>query len=258
MDFAPALAEAQQLGYAEADPSLDINGWDTAHKAIILAALAYGFWLDPARIFVEGIDELKGSDIRFAAELGYRIKLLAIIKAAAGNAIEVRVCPTLIPKSHVLASVNGVYNAIAVHGDIVGETLFYGRGAGQDPTSSSVLGDLVEASIALESSRSWYGFTAHDLYGKCQPIEEAISKYYLRLSVEDRPGVLAQIAGALGEAGIGILSVIQPESHYEGTAQLVLMIHDASFGAMRNAAQKIASLACVKAAPTLLHVESFA
>ncbi len=257
MDFAPALAEAQQLGYAEADPTFDINGWDAAHKAIILASLAYGFWLDPMRIFVAGIEQLTASDIRFADELGYRIKLLATIRAGEGNAIEVRVCPTLIPKSHVLASVNGVFNAIAVRGDIVGETLFYGRGAGQDPTSSSVLADLAEASVGLESSRFCYGFTSHDLYGKCQPVEWTISKYYLRLSVDDRPGVLAQIAGALGELGIGILSVIQPESHSEGSATLVLMIHDAPFGAMRTAAERIASLACVKDTPALLHVESF-
>ena len=257
MDFAPALAEAQRLGYAEADPTFDINGWDAAHKAIILASLAYGFWLDPMRIFVAGIEQLTASDIRFADELGYRIKLLATIRAGEGNAIEVRVCPTLIPKNHVLASVNGVFNAIAVRGDIVGETLFYGRGAGQDPTSSSVLADLAEASVGLESSRSCYGFTSHDLYGKCQPVEWTISKYYLRLSVDDRPGVLAQIAGALGELGIGILSVIQPESHSEGSATLVLMIHDAPFGAMRTAAERIASLACVKDTPALLHVESF-
>jgi homoserine dehydrogenase len=257
MDFAPALAEAQQLGYAEADPSLDINGWDAAHKAIILASLAYGFWLDPASLYVSGIDQLTASDIRFAGELGYRIKLLATIKAGAGNAIEVRVCPTLIPRNHVLASVNGVFNAIAVRGDIVGETLFYGRGAGQDPTSSSVLADLAEASFGLQSSRFCYGFTSHDLYGKCQPVEQAISKYYLRLSVDDRPGVLAQIAGALGDAGIGILSVIQPETHSEGSAVLVLMIHDATFGAMRAAVARIAALACVKDTPALLHVESF-
>jgi homoserine dehydrogenase len=257
MDFAPALAEAQQLGYAEADPTFDINGLDAAHKAIILASLAYGFWLDPRRILVAGIEQLTASDIRFADELGYRIKLLATIRAGAGNAIEVRVCPTLIPKNHVLASVNGVFNAIAVRGDIVGETLFYGRGAGQDPTSSAVLADLAEASVGLENSRFCYGFTSHDLYGKCQPVEWTISKYYLRLSVDDRPGVLAQIAGALGELGIGILSVIQPESHSEESATLVLMIHDAPFGAMRTAAEKIASLACVKDTPALLHVESF-
>jgi homoserine dehydrogenase len=257
MEFGPALAEAQQLGYAEADPSLDINGWDAAHKAIILASLAYGFWLDPAKILVTGIDQLTASDIRFADELGYRIKLLATIRAGANNAIEVRVCPTLIPKSHVLASVNGVFNAIAVRGDVVGESLFYGRGAGRDATSSSVLADLAEASVGLESSRFCYGFTSHDLYGKCLPVEDALSKYYLRLSVEDRPGVLAQIAGALGEAGIGILSVIQPESHAAGSATLVLMIHDAPFGAMQHAAERIASFTCVRSAPAFLHVEAF-
>ncbi len=257
MDFTPALGEAQQLGYAEADPTLDINGWDAAHKAIILASLAYGFWLDPAKIHVAGVEKVSAADIRFANELGYRIKLLATIKAGAGNAIEVRVVPTLIPKTHVLASVNGVYNAIAVRGDIVGESLFYGRGAGQDPTSSSVVADLAEAAIALESPRFCYGFTSHDLYGKCQPSGEAVSKYYLRLSVEDQPGVLARIAGALGEAGIGILSVIQPEGHEEGAVPLVLMIHDATFAAMTQAVEKIAALPGVKAAPALLHVETF-
>lgn len=257
MDFAPALAEAQQLGYAEADPALDINGWDAAHKAIILASLAYGFWLDPARIYVAGIERVTAADIRFADELGYRVKLLATIRSGANNAIEVRVCPTLIPKSHVLASVNGVFNAIAVRGDIVGESLFYGRGAGQDPTSSSVLADLAEAASALESPRFCYGFTSHDLYGKCLGIDESVSKYYLRLNVEDQPGVLAKIAGALGESGIGILSVIQPETPEAGPVPLVLMIHDAAFGAMRKASEKIAALDCVKDAPILLHVESF-
>ena len=256
MDFAPALAEAQQLGYAEADPTLDINGWDAAHKAIILASLAYGFWLHPESIFVSGIDNVTASDIRFADELGYRIKLLASIRAGIDNAIEVRVSPTLISKAHVLASVNGPFNAIAVRGDVVGESLFYGRGAGRDPTASSVLADLAEASAGLENPRSSYGFTSHDLYGKCQPVKDAISKYYLRLTVDDRPGVLAQIAGALGAAEIGILSVIQPETHHEGAATLVLMIHDAPFGAMRSAAEQIAALGCVRGVPTLFHVES--
>ncbi|MEI6338984.1 MAG: homoserine dehydrogenase, partial [Verrucomicrobiota bacterium] len=243
MDFASALAEARQLGYAEADPTLDVNGWDAAHKAIILASLAYGFWLDPAKILVTGIESVTAADIRFAKELGYSIKLLATIKAGEGNAISVRVCPTLIPKQHVLASVNGVFNAIAVRGDVVGETLFYGRGAGQDPTASSVLSDLAEAACALESPRFCYGFTSHDLYGKCQPTAEAVSKYYLRLSVKDEPGVLAKIAGALGESGIGILSVIQPEGMAADSVPLVLMIHDAAFGTMQKASAKIAALA---------------
>ena len=257
MDFAPALAEAQQLGYAEADPALDINGWDAAHKALILASLAYGFWLDPSRIFVDGVEKVTASDIRFADELGYRIKLLATIKAGSGNAVEVRICPTLIPKSHVLASVNGVFNAIAVRGDIVGESLFYGRGAGQDPTSSSVLADLAEAARALKSPCHCYGFTSHELYGKCLPVEDTVSKYYLRLSVADQPGVLAQIAGALGESAIGILSVIQPEHQEEGSVPLVLMIHDAPFGAMQKAVARIGALNCVKDTPALLHVETF-
>ncbi len=257
MDYAPALAEAMALGYAEADPTLDINGWDAAHKAIILASLAYGFWLDPATILVTGIDTVTAADIAFADELGYRIKLLATIRAGAGNDIEVRVCPTLIPKSHVLASVNGVFNAIAVRGDVVGESLFYGRGAGQDPTTSSVLADLAEAAVALAAPRFCYGFTSHDLYGKCAPIEDSVSRFYLRLAVEDRPGVLAQIAGALGESGIGILSVIQPEGEEEGSVPLVLMIHDAAFGATQAAAKRIAGLPCVKSPPALLHVATF-
>jgi homoserine dehydrogenase len=257
MDFAPALEEAKQLGYAEADPTLDINGWDAAHKALILASLAYGFWLDPDQIFVSGIDQVTAADIRFADELGYRLKLLATIQAGPENAIEVRVCPTLIPKSHVLASVNGVFNAVAVKGDIAGDSLFYGRGAGQDPTSSSVISDLAEAAAAIESPRFCYGFTSHDLYGKCQPVDESISRYYLRLAVNDQPGVLAAIAGALGEAGIGILSVIQPEGQEGDSVPLVLMIHDASYGAMRKAVERIAGLDCVRDQPVLLHVESF-
>jgi homoserine dehydrogenase len=142
MGFKAALAEAQAAGYAEADPALDVNGGDAAHKAIILASLAYGFWVPAGSIFVEGIEKVTAGDIQFAGKLGYTIKLLAHIKAAASGAIEVRVHPTLVPKSHVLASVNGVFNAIAVRGDVVGETLFYGRGAGQDATSSAVIADI--------------------------------------------------------------------------------------------------------------------
>jgi len=255
LDFAEALREAQESGFAEADPTLDINGWDAAHKTIILASLAYGFWLSPSDLYVEGIQGIEAQDIRFARELGYRIKLLSTIRADAGGAIEARVCPTLIPDTHVLASVNGVFNAISLRGDIVGESLFYGRGAGQDPTSSSVLGDLAEAAASLGGGLRCYGFRPHELYGRCRPTGESIARYYLRLGVQDTPGVLAQIAGILGEAGIGISSVIQPETHDAGPIPLVLMIHDASFGAMQMAVSRIAGLACVQAPPTLLHVE---
>ncbi len=258
LDFAEALAEAQALGYAESDPTLDVNGWDAAHKAIILASLAYGFWVRSDEVHVAGIDLLTSDDIRFAAQLGYTIKLLATIKTDAANAIEVRVCPTLIPKAHVLASVQGVFNAVWLRGDVVGEALFYGRGAGQDPTASSVIADLAETVVALQSPRRCYGFTSHDLYGNLKPVDAAVSQFYLRLLVDDTPGVLAQIAGILGDAGIGISSVIQPESQEPGPLPLVLMIHDATFGRMREAVARIGALACVKTEPMLLPVENFA
>ena len=257
LDFADALAEAQSLGYAESDPTLDVNGWDAAHKAIILASLAYGFWVESSDVHVAGIDRLTSDDIRFAAQLGYAIKLLATIKSDSANAIEVRVCPTLIPKSHVLASVQGVFNAVWLRGDVVGESLFYGRGAGQDPTASSVIADLAECAVALQSPRRCYGFTSHDLYGKLKSNDDVVSQFYLRLLVDDTPGVLAQIAGILGAAGIGISSVIQPEGHDAGPLPLVLMIHDASHGRTREAVAQIAALACVKAEPALLPVETF-
>lgn len=259
LDFEEALAEAQKEGYAEADPTLDINGWDAAHKAIILASLAYGFWVDARQVRVEGIQRVTAADIRFAAGLGYKIKLLATIKACAGTEteIEVRVAPTLIPRSHVLASVSGVFNAVAVRGDVVGESLFYGRGAGMDPTASSVIADLADAASALASPRQCVGFTSHELYGRLRPADECVMQFYLRLAVEDRPGVLAQVANVLGRSGIGISSVIQPESHEQGPVPLVLMIHDAALGRMRAAVEEISALDCVKAQPVLFDVEPF-
>lgn len=258
LDFAAALAEAQAGGYAEADPSLDVNGWDAAHKAIILASLAYGFWIRADQIYVEGIEKITPADIQFARELGYKIKLLAIIKADEKSEIEVRVHPTLIPKSHVLASVNGVFNALAVHGDVVGETLFYGRGAGQDPTASAVISDLAEAAVALDSPRRSYGFVPHALYGQCRSIDDIVSQYYLRVSVADRPGVLAQVAGILGEHDIGISSVIQPESHEAEAVPLVLMIHDATNARLAKAVERIGKLESVRKPPRMIRVETLA
>ena len=257
LGFDEALAEAQKAGYAEADPSLDVNGGDAAHKAVILASLAYGFWIPMDKIFVEGIESLTANDICFADRLGYRIKLLATIKADP-DGIEVRVHPALVPKAHVLASVNGVFNAMAVKGDIVGDTLFYGRGAGQDPTSSAVISDIAEAADALISPRRNLGFMPHGLYGTCKPIDQIVTEFYVRLSVEDRPGVIAQIAGILGELNIGISSILQPESEDEGsTVPLVLMIHKASHGQITSALTRIAALPPVKRPPRMLRVEHF-
>lgn len=258
LSFADALAEAQAAGYAEADPTLDVNGWDAAHKAVILASLAYGFWVPTDKIYVEGIEQITANDISFAKKLGYSIKLLGIIKADDSGEIEVRVHPTLIPEKHVLASVNGVFNALAVHGDIVGQTLFYGRGAGQDPTSSSVIADLAEAGAALLSPRGNYGFMPHGLYGTCKPIDEIVCEYYLRLTVEDRPGVIAQISGVLGGLNIGISSLFQPEGNEGEAVPLVFVIHKATSAQIQKALDQIGALPCVKKAPRMIRVENFA
>ncbi len=257
LSFHAALKEAQELGFAEADPALDVNGWDAAHKAIILASLAYGFWVRTDKIYVEGIEMITAEDIRFSRELGYCIKLLAIIKADEKEGIEVRVHPTLIPLSHVLASVNGVFNAVAVRGDVVGETLFYGRGAGQDPTSSAVLSDLAEAAAAIDCPRRSFGFTPHALYGICKRIDEVVSQYYLRISVIDKPGTLARVAGILAELEIGISSVIQPEAQEGESVPLILMIHDATNTQMTSALLQISRLECVKRPPRMIRVEAF-
>ncbi|MEQ1861586.1 MAG: homoserine dehydrogenase [Chthoniobacteraceae bacterium] len=258
MGFAAALAEAQAAGYAEADPTLDVNGGDAAHKAVILASLAYGFWVPMESIFVEGIEQLTAGDICFAEKLGYRVKLIAHIKADP-DGIEVRVHPTLIPKTHVLASVNGVFNAMMVKGDVVGETLFYGRGAGQDPTSSAVISDIAEAAEALVSPRRNLGFMPHGLYGTCKPIAGIVSEFYVRLTVEDRPGVIAQIATILGELNVGISSILQPEAEAEdATVPLVLMIHMATNAQITAALDRIGALDCVKKPPRMIRVEHFA
>jgi homoserine dehydrogenase len=210
------------------------------------------------RIFVEGVEEITANDICFARKLGYSIKLLGIIKADASGEIEVRVHPTLIPEKHVLASVNGVFNALAVQGDIVGDTLFYGRGAGQDPTSSSVIADLAEAAAALQSPRSNYGFMPHGLYGTCKSMDDIVSEYYLRLTVEDRPGVIAQVSSVLASLNIGISSIFQPEGTEGEAVSLVLVIHKATNAQIKAALEKIGALECVKKTPRMIRVENFA
>ena len=258
LSYADALQEAQEKGYAEADPTLDVSGWDAAHKAIILASLSYGFWIKTEDVHVEGIDKVSIEDIRFAERLGYGVKLLSVIRADADGRVEVRTQPTLLPQSHVLANVNGAFNAIVVNGDIVGETLFYGRGAGQDPTSSSVISDLCEAAATLIYGARHSGFVPHGLYGRSKPINETISRYFVRLTVYDQPGVLGQITTALGARGIGISSVIQPEDleSVSDTASLVLMIDDAELGDMKAAMAEIAELACVSRPAVWLRVET--
>src|SRR5438552_14023347 len=210
-DFADVLAEAQRLGYAEAEPSLDVDGHDAAHKIGILASLAHGFWVGPKQIYVEGIRHVSRLDIRFAGELGYTIKLLGIVKKVErmggtkrppnGCApIQVSVYPTLVPNLHVLASVNDVFNAIYVRGDVVGDTLYYGRGAGQDATASAVLSDLADAALDLkcDTKSRIPPFVPHERERAVLPIDAVFPRYYVRLNVTDRPGTMAKAGTVLG------------------------------------------------------------
>jgi homoserine dehydrogenase len=268
-DFADVLADAQKLGYAEAEPSLDVDGHDAAHKTGILASLAHGFWVNPKQVHVEGIRGITRLDIQFASQLGYTIKLLGIVKkspparsrsGAKGCApVQVSVYPALIPDGHVLASVNGVFNAVYVRGDVVGDTLYYGRGAGQDATASAVLSDLADAALDLKcgSKSRIPPFVPHECEGAVLPIDEVVSRYYVRLSVVDKPGTLARIAAILGQARIGISSVIQPEGHEGESVPLILMIHDATNAAMLKALDQIRRLGVVKAPPIMIRVETF-
>ncbi len=264
-DFASVLAEAQRSGYAEAEPSLDVDGHDSAHKTGILASLAHGFWVKPDHIHVEGIRAITQQDMLFTGQLGYTIKLLGIVKRIANPAakkksqIQVSVYPALVPNTHLLGKVNGVFNAIFVRGDVVGDTLYYGRGAGQDATASAVLSDLADAALDLKCAtrRRVCPFVPHETRGAVVPIGEVVSRYYVRLSVIDRPGTLAKITAILAAANIGISSIIQPEGHEGRSVPLIMMIHDARNADMARALHKIARLAAVKAPPLMIRVENF-
>jgi homoserine dehydrogenase len=262
-DFAPTLAEAQKLGYAEADPGLDIDGLDAEHKIGILASLAHGFWIPPEKIYVEGIRPVTRVDIEFAGKLGYTIKLLGVVKGGKtaggkGSAVQASVYPALVPNSHVLASVNHVFNAVFVRGDVVGDTLFYGRGAGKDATASAVLSDIADAALDIKhgTRNRIPPFVPHDRSGRVLPIDEVVSCYYVRLNVIDKPGTLARITAIFAQSKIGISSVIQPEGHEGQSVPLILMCHEAPNAAMKKALAKLAKLPVVKAPPVMFRVEN--
>ena len=257
LEFKEALAEAKRLGFAEADDSLDVDGHDTAHKAAVLAALAYGFWVPPDKLYTEGLRAVEKQDIGYARKLGYALKLLAIIKTDADGAVEVRVHPTLIPQSHVLASVSGVFNAVVVRGDVVGDTLYYGRGAGGDPTASAVVSDLAQIAMHFPQEQKARNVGHEALHSRLKTMDEIISRFYLRLQVIDRPGVLAEVARVLASRQIGISSVIQPEAQAGEITPLVLMLHDASESQLEAAVNEIAKIGAVKAPPVRLRVEDF-
>jgi len=230
LTFDEALADAQRLGYAEADPTFDIEGVDAAHKITLLAAIAFGIPVQFDRVHIEGITKLTADDIRYAEALGYRIKLLGITKRKA-DGFELRVHPTLIPTKRLIANVEGVMNAVVVKGDAVGATLYYGRGAGAEPTASSVIADLVDVTrlhtADPEHRVPHLAFRADQLSDTpILPISEVESAYYLRLRVQDRPGVLADITRILADQGISIDAMLQKEpSEGEHQANIIILTH---------------------------------
>jgi homoserine dehydrogenase len=254
--FADALARAQASGYAEADPTLDINGMDTAHKALILARLAYGLNVQKSGICVEGINGLAADDIAFARDLGYRIKLLAIMKEDGGE-VEVRVHPALVPMDHMLASVSGVFNAVMVSGDLVGDTLYYGRGAGREATASTVLSDIADAArdLARGVARGWPVAGPSDDGMSLRPIGEIRTRYYLRVSLLDQPGALAQVAAILGEHGISIASAVQAEQRVGDYVPVVAVTHEAVEEQVRAALARIDALETVGAPTVRIRIE---
>ena len=255
LDFDVVLKEAQRLGYAEADPTFDIEGVDAAHKATIMSAIAFGIPVQFDKAYVEGITNLAAQDIRYAEQLGYRIKLLGITKRVA-NGIELRVHPSLVPAKHLIANVEGAMNAVMVHGDAVGTTLYYGKGAGSEPTASAVIADLVDIArlhTADPEHRVPHLAFQPDAMSDLPivPMSEVVTSYYLRLNVADEAGVLAKVTGILASLGISIDAVLQREADEvggEGSTQtdLIILTHDCVEAKMNEA------LAQMQALPTVL------
>lgn len=255
-DFSEALKEAQQKGYAEADPTFDIEGIDAAHKLAILARFAFGGKVQFKDIYCEGISRIRSEDIAFAQEFGYRVKLLAIAKASK-DGVEARVQPTLLPESHILANVNGSFNAILLHGDEVGDALFYGRGAGPRPTASAVMSDLID--IAKRSSSRFEGnisIRAIHPALKIKKMSSLLSRYYLRFHVVDRPGVLAKISQVLGKYNISISDCVQKENSVGSVVPLILLTHDAHEKDVRSAIALIDRLSIIRGKSQVIRIES--
>jgi homoserine dehydrogenase len=254
--YEDVLAEAQRLGYAERDPTSDVEGYDSTNKLAILAKVGFGVNVDAGKIYREGITGVQIEDIADARQMGYTLKLLAIGKR--GKKLDLRVHPTLLTHKHPLATIHGVFNAICVTGDPVGETMLYGRGAGRQPTSSAVLADVVD--IAL--GRAQVTFENLDTFSDGSApvplldIREIMCRYFLRFTVVDRAGVLAKIAGIMGRQKISIASVVQPERRNGNTVPLIMMTHKANEGAMRKALAEIDRLDVVRGKSRFLRVES--
>jgi len=261
LPYSEALKEAQQKGYAEADPTLDVEGMDTVHKLSILMHLAYGTPLNPEALFVEGITRIGPLDIAFAREFGYCIKLLAICRKEA-SLLEARVQPTMIPHGHMLANVQGAYNALYICGDSVGDILLYGQGAGMMPTGSAVVSDLVNIGRNINkgiSQRILQNPSSQGINGKSlvlKPFSEIITHYYFRFSALDQPGVLSTIAGILGIHEISIASVIQKGRGLGGAVPIVMMTYEAKESAVQKAIQEIDRLPVIADRTVIIRVEN--
>ncbi len=255
LPFEQVLREAQAAGYAEAEPSLDVDGFDTAHKATILASLAYGEWFGMEPLFIEGIRKVTLVDVANAARLGYRIKLLAVIKQRENN-VQMRVHPALVSTKSLLGHVDGVFNAVWVRGDTVGETMYYGRGAGREATASAVVADIVDVGLNQKfgSHRRVPAFRAHRGYNRILKMEEIEVRYYVRLQVRNQPGVLARISDALGRRNISIASVTQQEVEQD-TVPLVILTYRALEGDMQAALTELRGMPEVAEEPVVIRIE---
>lgn len=256
LSFEAALGDAGREGYAEADPSLDIDGYDSAHKAAILAALSYGGAIPMESIPVEGIRGIAGMDVAFARDFGYRIKLLAVIQRI-GEAVQVRVQPMLVPLEHMLASVNDVFNAVMVRGDFCDDTLFYGRGAGRFPTAGTVIGDIADAAVDLVSKGGPSRGKPSRFDGELPifPLDDLRSCYYIRLSVLDRPGSFGALAAALGANGVSISSVMQKESRQtDRFVPVVVLTHESREKSVKDSIQAIREMDVVDECPVRMPI----
>ena len=254
-DFGAVLAEAQAAGYAEADPSFDVDGIDAAHKLAVLTGAAFGTKVDFAGIHVEGIRRVSAMDIQFAEELGYRIKLLGLARETR-HGIEQRVHPCMVPLAAPIAHIEGVFNAVVVEGDFVGTTMFQGRGAGQGPTASAVVADLVD--VARGRDMPAFVVPADRLADKkASPMDRHQGAYYMRLMVQDRPGVIAAVSGALAKERISLESMLQRGRSQSGEVPVVLTTHETEEAAMQRAVARIARLGAVAEAPCLIRIEAF-
>ena len=258
--FADVLKQAQDLGYAEADPTFDIEGHDAGHKITIMSALAYGTPVDFKACYLEGISTLDSRDIKYAEELGYRVKLLGITRKTS-KGIELRVHPTLIPECRLIANVNGVMNAVRVDADMVGETLYYGAGAGALPTASAVVADIIDISrlIAADTGNRVPHLAFQPSQVKAQTMvamDDITSSYYLRVQAEDKPGALGQIATLLAEEGVSIEALIQKGVIDQTTAEIVILTHSAVEKQVKSAIAKIEALPFVDKPIVMIRMES--